>query len=431
MKKTIVLILLSSLLFSCKQLKINNKVSGQDIVKQNREMFIETLSEANMTLLFDNKTKAIELLNKCADLEPDNADVYYLLSNIYLQQNLLTNAVYFAQKSVDLNSDNYWFIYNYAYILHQNFEIEQGYEQFNLLLNKITDKNIDTLWRYKIVDFYLAQENYDKALNLLNAQKNNVFTFSYLNRKYKIYTLNKDSANMQEILQNIIKYDKTKFQYFLQLLDLYFKNNDLTLAHKLIAEFEIIYPNSIDIKYLKIRLLLLQKNYEPANAQILELMNSEILSFEKKYELLKIVVNDENITNDNKENLYLALFSKHDDKNFLLTDLATFYEKQDRTQDAIKIWEHLIKKSSFNDKNLLHLSELYAKNEKYNDLITTSLLGIETYPNLPIFYLNLGIAYFKIADFKNALKYFKSGKNLIINNPDMEKQFNEYINLIH
>jgi len=427
MKKHFFLILILISVFSCKTLKNSNKVSGQEVIRQNHEMFLESFSEANRSLLLDNNNKAIELFNNCLELEPKNATTNYLLSDIYLEQNLLSNALFFAQQAVNLDNNNLWFIENYANILHQNFETEQGFEQYKILLSKTTD----TTWYYRISDFYKQQDYLDYSLKILDLQKNNLKSINYLNRRFEIYLAKADTTNSILCLEQIVKYYKNQFDYMLKLCELYFENLEFEKANNLINQYDSLFPKNDDIKYLKLKYLLLTKSFGSVNNLIFNLFKSDNINFEKKFELLNICEKIEYFSSSDKEKLYLALLEKHPTENSLLVSFALFYESENKTKEAINIWETLIKNSKFDDTNLLHLSYLYLNNEDFTNLKTLSLQSIEAYPNQPIFYLNAGICYFKLADFKNALKYFKSGKNLIIDNQALEQKFTEYLNQIH
>jgi len=427
MNKNILIILILTSIFGCKTLKNNNKVNDELTKKQNHEQFLDNFSEANRSLLLDNNNKAIELFNICLELEPKSATTNFLLSKIYRDQNLLTNALFFAKQANDLDVNNLWFIENYANILHQNLEIEQGFLQYKILLSKTQDST----WFYKISDFYKQQLYFDYSLQILDLQTFTPNSFSYLNRRYQIFLLKNDTLNITQTLEKIVKFHKIQFDYMVLLCELYFTNNNFDKAKQLITEFDELYPNNDYIKYLNIKHLLLTKSFSNVNNLIFELIKLENIDFEKKYELLKIYEKSEFFTSIEKENLYLALLNRHETESNLLTSFALFYESENKINEAITIWETLIKNAKFDDKNLLHLSDFYINKNDFSSLKTISLQAIEVYPNQPIFYLNAGIAYYNLTDFKNAIKYLKSGKNLIIDNTELDQKFTEYLNKIY
>ena len=67
------------------------------------------LTEATKQKLFGNFKQAITLYEKCVQVNKNSDIAYYQLGNIFLITGNYNNALPYARKAVNLNSENYWY----------------------------------------------------------------------------------------------------------------------------------------------------------------------------------------------------------------------------------------------------------------------------------------------------------------------------------
>ena len=126
--------------------------------------------EANLVdavqLYSDGKIKkAQEMLQLLSAAAPDNDAVWYYLANTQVSANDLDAAQASLEKAVALDSSNYWYrrMLSRLYLMHG--KQEEGTALYESLVKDFPDSGNSV---YELLDIYLKQQKFDKALQVLD-----------------------------------------------------------------------------------------------------------------------------------------------------------------------------------------------------------------------------------------------------------------------
>jgi len=126
--------------------------------------------EANLVeavqLYSDGKIKqAHEILKVLAAAAPDNDAVWYYLSLTETLSNDLDNAQQHLEKAIQLDSSNYWYRRMLARMCLMHNKPAEGVALYEKLIKDFPDKTESV---YELLDVYLNQKQFDKALSALD-----------------------------------------------------------------------------------------------------------------------------------------------------------------------------------------------------------------------------------------------------------------------
>lgn len=127
--------------------------------------------EANLVdavqLYSDGKIKqARELLQSLSVAAPDNDAVWYYLAHTQAAANELDQAEASLEKAVSLDSGNYWYrrMLSRMYLMHG--KMDEGVAMYESLVKDFPDQDNSV---YELLDVYLNQKKFDKALSAMDA----------------------------------------------------------------------------------------------------------------------------------------------------------------------------------------------------------------------------------------------------------------------
>ena len=160
-------------------------VSTSDLKAQKNKLFDDRLFskyliQATGEKISGNLYSADSLYKKCLEINPNSGVVNYELSGVYQNLNNLEKALEYANKSVDLSSENEWYLTNLA-LLYKDLGNHKKSAEFFL---KLTEKNPDKIsYLFSLTEELLENNQYKKAIKILNKIeinfKNFIFSLNY------------------------------------------------------------------------------------------------------------------------------------------------------------------------------------------------------------------------------------------------------------
>lgn len=389
-------------------------------------MYLLNFSEANRYQLIENYTKAIELYNICIELNPESAASYYQLSKIYFEKKDYQQALFNAQKSTELNSENYWYIDNYATILLENNEIELAYQKH---LDLVTSAN-DSTWLYNICEKYNEKNLLQNEMNLLNSYNEILFDSIFFNRKLILQLSLGLISEQKASYLKLTEYYPSELKFTLDLINFYLKNNYSDEAKILINKLENKHFNEFCFytSYISVS----DKDCGTLKNNFADGFKSFYISDNQKIELFYLYENSElNCFEDETLlNVYKNIYSENSDNDEFVKIYLTKLIELKNFSESLTVSNSISKNVKDLDLILL-ISEVYFNNSNFTELLEFEKNAIDIYPNQPDLYLFAGIAAFNLKDIKTAKTYLTSGKNLIIDNKLLTEKFNEYLSKLH
>lgn len=185
---------------------------------------------ANKEKLLNNTDEAIKLFKSCLTLQPDNAAVNYMLSQLYTQKQMYEDAELYAKRAVKFDDTNTW----YKKQLAEVYKFRKKYEDAAPVYLEIARQDKDALMEVEAAYMYVLAHNYKKAIKTLDKVEKHIgINEDVIKQKEQIYlSLNKLKKAIIEV-EKLIKAFPTDARYVGMLADLYMANNKTAKAIEL------------------------------------------------------------------------------------------------------------------------------------------------------------------------------------------------------
>jgi len=352
-----------------------------------------------------NFKEARKILTFIVKSAPDNdAAHYYLgLSNLYLYD--LEGAATELKKAVSLDSSNYWYRDRLAYVYQLQGKEELTEQMYEQLLKDFPKKS--DLY-YDLVDIYLKQNQYDKALATLD-EIDTVFgkDEAVATTRYQIYRYQNKPAEAVKALQD------------------YNKDNSSSSILSMLGDYEMSeYKDSLAMSYYD-EALELSRSYTPAI-----LGKAEVYRMRRDYDhyfgLMEGFVNNEDIDSQVKAKYLTALLQRgeprfmmnfrsridslvqgslehHPNDSTTLQTAGLYYYSTQRYDQAK---EYLQKNAETYPESVSALAtyvQMLSYMKDWEKVISQSDKAIEKFPHEIGFYQSKNQAYYFMKDYKNII----------------------------
>jgi tetratricopeptide (TPR) repeat protein len=418
MKRNFVLLFLIGLL-SFPATILAQEPEPEDIALDSDEFqnyFYESIKQKGM----ENYDRAIESLEKCLAIQPNNPAILFELGKNYYNQKKYKDAYDNFEKVTKIDDKNRW-----AYV--GMYDVCYDTKDFNQAII-VVQKLIPFKEEYKedLVSLYMNTQQFDKALVLIN-ELNDRFGKTEKRELYKADILKdaKYQGSEKNNLIDLIKNNPKEESNYIQLISLYSKSNQEEKAEEIARQLEKEIPNS---DWAQVSLFKFNINNNDG-AKAVESMN-KVFKSEKIDKKIKHRILNEFLIFTQKNPQYSSDLEKAisyfaDDKEVkVASEIGKFfYNKKDWTNAANYFQMHL--KSNPNDvENALLLLECYVNSTQFDKVVKTANNWLELFPSQPQFYYYSGLGYNQLSEFKKAKDVLESGLDFLVDDKALEINFN-------
>jgi tetratricopeptide (TPR) repeat protein len=209
-----------------------------DIALANNEFqlsYYEALKQKGI----ENHDRAIESLQKCLVLEPNNAAVYNELGRNYLKLRKYKEAYDAFEKATQIDPTNRWFWHGMYDVCYQT----KDYNQAISLVNKLV--GFDMAYKEDLTSLYMYTMQFDKALTLIN-KLNETVGKSEKRENYKKQIMQdaRFQGDEKEELIELINKNPNDEANYIALIFLYSNSNQEEKAMEVAKKLEIAIPES-------------------------------------------------------------------------------------------------------------------------------------------------------------------------------------------
>ena len=419
MKKHIYLLLIFVLFCNC---IVFAQTEPEDIVSKADEFensFFESIKQKGM----ENFDKAIASLEKCADLQPNNAVVYFELGKNYYQQKNYKNAFDNFQNAAKIDPSNRWFWAGMYDVCYDTKDF--------LKAVPIVEKLIEFKEEYKndLISLYMNTQQFDKALVLINEQ-NSKFGKDDKRDIYKAQIVRdtKFQGSEKNNLLEQIKQNPKEESNYISLILLYSESNQEQKAFEIAKKLENEVPGS------EIAQVSLFKFYLNANdgAKAVQSMKVVLGSLKIDKKIKHRVLNEFLLFAKNNPqydvDLDNAIHYFDSDKEIAVAkEIGKFYYSKNDFLKANNYFEQHLISTPDDIETVLLLGQSYSQSNQFLKLDTFSEQNLQLFPNQPQLYYYAGLANNQLKKHKKAKDALESGLDLIID--DVSLQTNFYIQL--
>ena len=390
-----------------------------DIALANNEFqlaFYESLKQKGI----ENYDRAVESLEKCLALEPENAAVYNELGRNYLKLKKYKEAYASFEKASQIEPKNRWYLHGMYDVTYQI----QDYNQSIVLVSKLTA--FDDSYKEDLTSLYMYTQQFDKALALIN-ELNETVGKSEKRENYKKQILQDaryQTGEKEELLKLISENPKDESNY-ISLLYLYFNSNQEEKAMEVAKKLEVAIPESdwAQVGLFKFHL----DNNDGAKA--VKSMNQILGSGQIDNKIKHRVLNEFLIFATNNAGFEADLFNsvsnfKSEKEVAVAKEIGKFFQRKNDWNQAKSYYEMDLANNPNDIETALLLFETYVKLEQFEILATKSEEMTELFPSQPDLYFFVGLANNQLKKFGKAKDYLESGMDYVIDNKALEINFN-------
>jgi tetratricopeptide (TPR) repeat protein len=380
-----------------------------------QDHFFESVKQKGI----ENYDKAIEELEQCLTLEPNNTVVFFELGKNYLALRKYKEAYENFEKVTKIEPKNRW-------AWHGMYDVCYDTQDFNQAVI-IVEKLITFKEEYKedLVSLYMNTQQFDKALELIN-ELNDKVGKTEKRELYKADIL-KDakyqSSEKNFLLSQIKKYPKEEVNY-INLIYLYSQSNQEEKALDIAKKLEQAIPTSdwAQVSLFKFHL----NNNDGTNA--VKALNMALPSKKIDLKIKHRMLNEFLIFAKNnpqfEPDLDKAISYFDDDKTVRVAkEIGKFYYEKKTFDKAIKYLEMHLKSGDDYESQLL-LCQAYVELLQFEKLVTKAEKWIDLYPTQPQFYYFTGLAHNQLKQYKKAKDILESGIDFIVDDVTTEVNFN-------
>ncbi len=276
--------------------KTSNKVAStadqNDLSLKFEKLYIEACTQFSI----GNYSVALTQYNKCADLKPQEASVYYQISRIKQKQNEANDAFQNASKANALNPNNKFYAYHYGRLLRSNGDYKKAIEILQICINgNPKDENLFN----QLDEIYAIQGETNKQIALWNQYSSNVGLKSKTGLKLiELYKRINDLPSAHRIYDELKKGAPNKAQLYIDDAKLYESQKDESNAMLNYEKAMRLNPNNWDINFALFQFYYSKSDTAKATKYLNAAFQSNTSTFETELNgtlsILKITTADSN-----------------------------------------------------------------------------------------------------------------------------------------
>lgn len=357
---------------------------------------------------------AIKNFEEALKFMPDDAASMFELSEQYVRAGRMDEGFAMSKKAVELDPNNKWYQMRLA-MFYRNME---QFDEFAEIYESLTEKYPDDINMLSdLLDVYLVNENYNKALEKLDLlEKQAGINELVSEQRIEIYKRQGNTKKMISELEKLIANNPENTRYYHMLAKVYMENNKEKEAIKLYNQIKIIDPND---QYINISLL---EYYEKKG------------DLDKAFDELIAAINNKNLDFNTKANIYEYWFDKFQDANnidqqalqagnafveaypdnhlgYLI--LASYYVKHNEYQPCKEMSLKALRLDRSNYGAWQYLVLCEAPLMEFDSLKKHSVEALKYYPTQPVFYWFAGVSHAYDKQDEEAIVYFEKGRKFV------------------
>ena len=390
----------------------------EDVTSINNEFennFYESLKQKGI----ENYDKAIEALDKCLVLEPENAAVLFELGKNYLAEKKYPTAYSYFEKVTQIDPKNRWAWVGMYDVCYET----QDYNKAIPIVEKLIEFKDD--YKEDLVSLYMNTQQFDKALELIN-NLNETVGKSEKRELYKADILRDSKYQSSEkfnLLDQIKKFPKEESNY-IALIYMYSQSNQEEKALEIAQKLEIEIPTS---DWAQVSLFKFHLNNNDG-AQAVKAMNIVLPSAKIDSKIKHRMLNEFLIFTTNnpqfEPDLDKAIAYFDNDKNVdVAKEIGKFYFMKSDWAKAKKYFELQTKTHSDDIESQKLLLQSYVELQDFNAVDKKADELTQYYPTQPDLYYYAGLAQNQLGNFKKAKDALEAGLDFIIDDVSLEINF--------
>jgi len=398
---------------------VGAQVNPDEIAVKN-DAFENHFYESLKQKAIENYDKAIAEMQQCIQMQPANPVLFHELGRNFLALKRYAEAENAFKKATEFNPKERWY-WNSLYDVY--YETKDYNNSIAVVQKLIT---FDKKFQDDLVSLYMYTQQYDKALFLIEEIERTVGISSTL-ELYKLQITSNTSHNapQKEQLEEAIRKNPKDEQNYIRLIYLYSESGQEEKAMEVAKKLETALPESDWAQVSLFKFHLNNKDGAKASRAMLKSLKSSKIDLKIKHRILNEFLIFVNSTNTLYEDLDKATDIFNDSGEVDVNkEVGLFFLNKKKTDHAIRYFEKSLNIYKDNIAVVELLLQTYLERGNF-DLVTQKAKAyIEVYPTHAQLYYYAGLANNQLKNFTDALTYLKSGIDFVVDNTELEINFN-------
>lgn len=378
--------------------------------------FFESLKQKGI----ENYDKAIEALERCKDLQPKNAVVYFELGKNYLSQKKYKDAYDNFEKATQIDPKNRWAWVGMYDVCYDTSDFNQAI----IIVEKLVEFKED--YKEDLVSLYMKTQQFDKALLLIN-ELNETVGKSEKRELYKADIL-KDAkyqgSEKSDLLEKIKKNPKEEANY-VELIYMYSKSNQEEKALEIAKQLEKEIPTSDWAQVSLFKFHLNNNDGDKAVKSMNIVLGSSKIDKKIKHRILNEFLIFSRNNSKYEADLEKAISYFEDDKEVQVAkEIGKFYQNKKDWINAAKYYEKHLSSVKEDMETILLLLQTYIESANFEKLAKVSEDQMQLFPTQPQLYYYNGLANNQLKNYKKAKDTLESGIDFVLDDVALEINFN-------
>lgn len=380
-----------------------------------QEAYYESLKQKGI----ENYDRAIESLEKCLKIQPENPVIYHEIGkNNFFKKDYLKAEEAFT-KATQISPLNKWYWIDLYEVHYETKNYNQGIQ----ILQKIIpfDKN----YREDLTSLYMYTRQYDKALLMINELDQTEGKTERRNQyRADITSQTGMNAGNKSDLEKAIEQNPLNEENYLSLITKYTDTNQEEKARKIIEKLQKNIPTSDWAQVFNFKFFINENNGVQAAQCLEKVLPSTKIDKKVKFKMYNefLIFTLKNPAFETQLNSATQYFEKDPDFD-VHKEIGKFYYKKKNWPLAIKHLEKTFAISNANLETNIFLLASYEELANYATLQKTASDLVDTYPNQPEYYFFAARANYELKNIKKANDFLEIGLDYVIENKALEIDF--------
>ncbi len=396
-------------------------------IRQDTLEFDFLYAEALKSKMLGYEKKAIQQFLHCLSINKGSAASAYQLSILYLNSEDFTNAIKYADFCLNTNSDNEWYILNRANIARLNSDPDKYLSLYEKLISLFPD-NIN--YTYELAVIYYENKSYNKSLQLLfhiediiGVDENISFLKNNIN-----FQLNKYDAIQAELLKLKVFFPDS-IKYMDMLAEFYLNSNHPERAFNLYTNILAVDKDNSNAIMGLAYIYAKTNNYRNGLNFLYRALGSPTVDILRKEKISSFYFDAPNdlLADYEIDSIYKLLLTDHSVSIETINDYLEFLYKLKRITNAEQIAKFSIRLRPENFWAWDYLFTILMSQSRFDELNSYAQKALEYFPNHASVYYYSGFTFFMQGKFNEAITFFQTGFDYVIDNRNLEQQFYLYL----
>jgi tetratricopeptide (TPR) repeat protein len=417
MKKSIFLALLLGMFFMPSSLLAQGE--PEDIAIDS-DAFQDHFYEAIKQKGIENYDKAIESLEKCIAIEPNNATLFFELGRNYAAQKKYKDAYDNYEKATQIDPKNRWAWVGMYDVCYDT----RDYNQAIIIVQKLVEFKQE--YKEDLTSLYMNTQQFDKALLLIN-DLNETLGKSEQREIYKSQILQdaKYQGSEKGNLLDLIKKNPKEESNYIELISMYSKSNQEEKALEVAKQLEKEIPTSDWAQVSLFKFHLNNNDGEKAVVSMNKVFASDKIDKKIKHRILNEFLIYTQKNPQFEADLTKAIGYFENDKEVKVAkEIGKFFMNKKDWNNATKYFEMHLKSVSDDVETGLLLLQCYVEKAEFETLVAKAETWIQLFPTQPQFYYFQGLGYNQTKNFKKAKDILEMGMDYLVDDVATEINFN-------